>query len=194
MAQEPGPTAPAAPSTPTSTRPQASTTTTTKRPATPTTVPLNDPNWLTVPNIAPAGTWQTQANGVSMRLRIEPAVPIAGQPVRFFMEVSGPGACCMVSLTFGEGTESFLVNSTVSCTPGNTSSSGPHRFVASHTYASPGAYKARMVSVGGDLCGIEPHDPFDVHWNPFLAGNPIDACIAVGPGPAGAAGCPRNDR
>jgi hypothetical protein len=188
--------APAASATTTSTRPPIPTTTTTRRPAaaTSTTVPLTDPNWLTVPNIAPAGTWQTEANGVSMRLRIDPAVPVAGQPVRFFMDVSGPGVCCMVSLTFGEGSEQFMVNSSVSCTEPIPSTAGTHSYVTSHVYASPGAYKARMVTVGGDMCGKLPHDPLDPHWMPFAAGYPIDACIGVGPGPAGDAGCPRNDK
>ena len=72
-------------------------------------------------------------------------------------------------------------------------SPGPHSYVASHTYATPGAYKARMVAVGGDMCGTTPYDPFDLHWIPLVSGDPINACIGVGPGPAGNAGCPVND-
>ena len=193
VAQKPVTTVPAAPAATTSTRPPSFTSTTTGKAVTSTTVPLTDPNWLTVPNIVPSARWQTDANGVSMRLRIEPAVPVAGQTVRFFMEVSGPGLCCMVGLTFGEGSNHFQVNSSVSCTPAPAPTPGPHSYVTTHTYASPGAYKARMVAVGGDMCGTSPHDPRDLHWIPLVSGNPIKACIAVGPGPAGDGGCPTND-
>jgi hypothetical protein len=194
VAERPSAPATTAPSTTPTTRAPASTTTTTKQVATTTstTVPLTDPNWLTVPNLTPAGSWQTEANGVKMRLRIDPVAPVAGQPVRFFMDVSGPGLCCMVGLTFGEGSDQFMV-SPQTCTPSPAFGPGVHSYVATHTYAGPGAHKARMVSVGGDMCGPPPPGVSPLSWSPqLLSGYPIDACIAVGPGSAGEAGCPRN--
>lgn len=80
-----------------------------------------------------------------------------------------------------------MVNSAVSCTPLPAPSPGPHNYVTSHTYATPGAYKARMAAVGGDMCGSSPHNPI------LVSGYPISACIAVGPGPAADVGCPTND-
>ena len=187
---------PPAPSTTTSTRPATTTTPTTRKVTTTTSTtvaPLADPNWLTVPNLTPAGTWRTEANGVTMRLRIEPATPVAGQPVRFFMDVSGPGTCCMVFLMFGEGLAGWdPLNGSMSCT--EPTPVGPRSYVTSYTYASPGAYKAKLSVVAGDLCFRIPHDPSDLTWIPFVSGYPISACIGVGPGPAADAGCPVNDQ
>ena len=64
----------------------STTTTTTALPAkaTATTVPVRPS--VAPGNLAPAGSWQAKADGVSVTLRIEPARPVAGQPIRFYID------------------------------------------------------------------------------------------------------------
>lgn len=195
--QPPPAAAPATPATSTSTKPPTPTTATTIKAAT-TTVPPGaspiDPNHFAIPNIAPAGAWQSKANGVSARMRIDPAVPTAGQPVRFLIEVSSAGACCVVMLDFGDGSEGFGVNKERLCSDPSPFSPGPHSSVTTHTYAGPGAYKATLSVLSGDICALPAITPGSQPPIPWINGAPINACIAVGPGAAGHVGCSPNSK
>ena len=195
--QPPPVTAPATPATTTSTKPPTPTTATTIKAATtivPPRVPPSDPNDFAIPNIAPAGTWQSEANGVSARMRIDPAVPTAGQPVRFLIEVSSAGACCVVMLDFGDGSGGFGVNKERLCSEPSPFSPGPHSSVTTHIYAGPGAYKATLSVLSGDICALPAITPGSQPPIPWINGAPINACIAVGPGAAGQVGCSPNSK
>jgi hypothetical protein len=53
----------------------------------------------------PASKWSKTANGISVRMHIEPATPVAGQPVTFVIdELTAPAACCIIHLSPALGT------------------------------------------------------------------------------------------
>ena len=139
-------------------------------------------------NISPANSWSGEASGVSVRLRLDPPVPVAGQSARFIIDFSSAEPCCTVMLGFGDGTGGFSLNNGRTCGVSPPLTAGPHTAVATHTYATAGAYKANLFVVAGDGCASP---------TPMVNGAPqisihsvsIDACLAVGPGTRGQAGC-----
>jgi hypothetical protein len=162
-------------STPT-TRPQATTTTTVPpAPATTTTLPARPAG-----NLAPATSWTAEVPGLSLRMRLDGA-PVAGQAVRFHLDFTSVDACCHLFVDFGDDQRWILHDQPV-CTFELTP--GAHRAVVSHTYAEPKAYLVKVSIHDGDMCKPLPAGPA-----PF---NHIElpACVAVGPGNAGATGCP----
>lgn len=155
-------------------------TATTVRPASttpPTLLPL-------LPGVGPTTTvapvsqptnWSRSANGVTVRMRMEPAAPVAGRPVRFLVDdVSAPDGCCIVHMSFGDGTATPLTSG--GCESPNTRTG----MVTTHTFAAPGAYEVHLIVatfpcppptvVGGQIAP------------PPITGTDIRACIAVGPG------------
>ena len=53
----------------------------------------------TFPPNPPATTWSRTANGISVRMHIEPAMPMTGRPVTFVIdEVTAPATCCIIHL------------------------------------------------------------------------------------------------
>lgn len=51
----------------------------------------------TFPPNPPATTWSKTANGISVRMHIEPAMPVAGRPVTFVIDkVTAPATCCII--------------------------------------------------------------------------------------------------
>ena len=140
----------------------------------------------TAPTLAPASTWQAQANGVTVRMRMEPAAPVAGQTVRFFLDVSSAEVCCTILFEFGDGTERFTFNNEPrSCMAPSPLVPGARSTSATHVYAAPGAYKASVGVLSGDLCTPAPPGVSPVH--PVS----LTACIVVGPGTPGNSGCSR---
>ena len=172
-------------STTRSTTPSTTTTTTTALPAkaATTTVPVRP----SVPpgNLAPASSWQAKAEGVSVTLRIEPARPVAGQPIRFSIDAWGVDACCDIALAFDDSTQ-FQVNLPRRCEDPSPLKPGPLGAVATHTFAKPGAYRLFLQVMDGDVCKLPaiPPDPVPLH------NIELEPCIAVGPGDAADAGCP----
>jgi hypothetical protein len=145
-APEPSPrTVPVAPpTTPSTIRPTSTTTTAAPAKAgTSTTRP-------TVPraNVPAASSWQGVAEGVSARMRLEPAAPTAGQPVRIHIDVSGELDCCYIFLHFGDDTDGFALNNDWMCQGVSPLSPGAHSTVVTHTYARPGAYRRRPGTGG----------------------------------------------
>lgn len=131
------------------------------------------------PSIAPASSWQAADEGISARMRLEPAAPVAGQAVRFVIEYSGEFACCYVFLHFGDDTPRFSLHNDWACNGASPLSPGAHRTVVTHTYAEPGAYRAWLQVLDGDLCTLPPvpgpGEPVRLH------NLDIHACVAVGP-------------
>lgn len=182
---------------PTTTSPSSTilATTTTRRPSTATTAKaVTSPTVVstrppirtipTTPNVPPATSWQADKNGVNARVRIEPPSPSAGQPVRFVIDVSSAEACCIILVSFGEGSATAS-NLAEVCTGTEPLSPGSSTFETTHAYAAPGAYRAMLtVDAGGPCPQTAPPGG--------RAGTPdviIEACFAVGPGTAGQAGC-----
>jgi hypothetical protein len=200
----PAPASTLAPATTTSTiRPATSTTkppatSTTKAPATKpsgpatTTTTVDLPAFMkTMPNppgYLPAATsWEAKADGVSVRMRIEPTTPVAGQPVRILLDYTGVNACCIVELHFGDGSPQFLANHDPPCAAGGTLSPGAHSTVVTHVYDAPRPYRALLKVLDGDLCTL-PRSPEQADLN-LLHHVELFACIAVGPGTPMTPGC-----
>jgi len=140
-----------------------------------------------IPNITPASAWSGERDGVSARMRIDPPAPVAGQAVRFFLDVSSAEPCCTVMLDFGDGTDGFSVNNPL-CVGDSPLTPGPHSAVALHTYV-PGAHKATLTVFAGDPCSATPLAPGSTPPLPAIHGVTVTGCVAVGPGTSGAAGC-----
>ena len=182
---------------PTTTSPSSTilATTTTRRPSTATaaksvatsTVASTRPPIRTIettPNVPPATSWQAGKNGVSARMRIEPASPIAGQPVRFVIDVSSTEVCCLILVHFGEG-PATASNLPEVCSGTEPLSTGSSTFETTHAYAAPGAYRATLSVSAGDPCPQTAPPGGRVGTSDVI----IEACFAVGPGTAGQAGC-----
>ena len=132
----------------------------------------------------PATSWQSDKNGVSARVRIEPASPSAGQLVRFVIDVSSAEACCIILVTFGEGSATAS-NLTEVCSGTDPPTPGSSTFETTHAYATPGAYLATLVVDAGETCPQSAQPGGRVGTSDVT----IEACFAVGPGTAGQAGC-----
>ena len=169
------------PKSATTTKPPAGTGSTATRP--PGVPGPNTPPPTGIPNIPPAASWETEANGVTARLRIEPAAPVAGQPVTFRMDFSSAEPCCTVMLEFGDG-GGFSVNNGASCAD---LSPGPHSAVTTHTYAKAGSYKLTLGVIAAmpcmNLIGPGAPNPPQIH------GAQLTGCVGIGPGPAAQKGC-----
>lgn len=139
-----------------------------------------------VPNIAPATSWQVENQGVRAHLWIEPAAPVAGQAVQFHLDYSSAQACCTVMLDFGDGSPGYGLNTSWSCQEPSKLSPGSHSTVTTHTYAAARAYKATLSVMDKDMCvELQGYPP----PTPQVDAVSTAACIAVGPGTAGLAGC-----
>lgn len=181
----PGPPLPPPPPT----RSTSSTVTTVSRPTTTTTrPPQTSPTWSVPPGAPPipyttipgGSSWSNRAGERSVRMHIEPAAPVAGQPVTFVVdEVIAQDPCCVVAIKFGDSSYSNLGGGTCD------SPTSLRDLRITHTYAAPGAYEAVLSTVTfpcGPITGDPPHRA--------IHGVGLHACIVVGPGDAGAAGCP----
>ena len=182
-------------STPPTTRP-ATTTTTARRPGTtvatlvpggpaPATTPATG-----IPNAPPASSWAGDGTGgVRARLRIEPAAPVAGQPVRFVIDISSPDPCCTILVGFGDGAGGWGLNNGRSCETSPPLAPGPLTVSTSHTYTKAGAYKVILSAFSGDSCQHRILNPEEGPGLPFVGAVNLTACIGVGPGSAAQAGC-----
>jgi hypothetical protein len=194
VAPAPAPTigpAPAPAPTTATTKPSVKATPTTRPPATsvstvtlPPGVPWpNLPPPTGIPNIPAGSSWESQNAGVTARLRIEPATPVAGQPVTFRIDYSSAEPCCTVMLAFGDGSH-YSLNNGVTC---GELSPGSHSVATTHTYAAAGAYKPTLGVIAALPCtnwvGPGAPNPPDIH------GTQVTGCIGVGPGPAAQKGC-----
>lgn len=167
---------------PTPTKPPATAATT---PTLPAGAPLpNLPPPGSVPNIAPASSWQVEHAGMRARMWMEPAAPVAGQPVRFTIEYSSAEPCCAVMVDFGDSSGGFWINGPRSCDQPSTATAGSHRAVTTHTFAKAGVYRG-MITLARETClpspGTSPAPP------PMVQPDAVSQmiCITLGPGTAG---------
>lgn len=179
------------PPTTTTTRATPSTVTTVSRPTTTTapppqttipsiTVPPWSPPRLPTSTIPGGSSWSNRADGVSVRMHIEPARPVAGQPVTFVVDyLITQDPCCAVGISFGDS-PTFTNLTGGSC----ASPTSLSNLSITHTYAAPGAYEAVLATATfpcGPIVGDPPHRA--------IHGVGLHVCIVVGPGEAGAGGC-----
>lgn len=134
----------------------------------------------TVAAVTRTSSWSRNANGVTVRMRMEPAAPVAGQPITFFIDdVSAPYPCCIVHMSFGDGTDMPALGSGGGAS-GCDSPKTRTGLTASHTFAAPGAYAIALLVV------TYPCNPVTAASGeitpPPITGTEIRACIAVGPG------------
>ena len=175
--------------TPTSVRPATSTTrrppaTTTTRPPAPTsTLPAPVPA-TTLPPIPLQSAWSATDGPLSVSVRMEPAAPVAGQPVTLTITVA-PGVSCCLSSTMAFGDEdagspqdpsSFSLGAAQRC-----GSDGPRRVTSTHTYAEPGAYRGRVQIVGFECLPAPDENGLSTGT---MHGVQIPLCVGVGPGDA----------
>lgn len=139
---------------------------------------------LPMPTFPPnpsASAWSKTANGITVRMHIEPAKPVAGRPVTFVIdEVTAPATCCIIHLV-RDGT-TIPVPGAGGENPENSICGSPPvtRSGLSHTYtfAEPGVHavllmvlttSCQMPAVGGPV--VPPTS--------LLLG--LRACLTVGP-------------
>jgi hypothetical protein len=155
------------------------TTSTTARPATTTTTVAALPPGHT----AVASSWSAEREGLTVRVRMEPEKPVAGETVRFHVSVTSVDRCCHAFLDFGDD-NNWILHDKMVCTYNHELTPGAHSFVVSHTYAEAGAYLAELKVHDGWVCG----EPLPATGPPFRHLE-LPACVAVGPGTAAATGC-----
>lgn len=123
----------------------------------------------TVPRTPSASSWSKSADGITVRIHIEPASPVAGRPVTFVIDqVTAPVHCCVIHFSpeidvlipmpgaNGPNPEMGICGS-----PPVTRSGLSH----THTFAAPGVYpiflmvltsQCQMPAVGGPSSAPEP--------------------------------------
>ncbi len=118
----------------------------------------------------PVSSWSSTAGNVSARMRMDPATPVPGQPVRFYLDVVAPEACCAMNLSYGDGVVSPNA-------PGGCNSPTTRTATLTHTFAAPGNYELRLVATTFP-CKTTTVDGQFVP--PALHGTSIKACITAG--------------
>jgi hypothetical protein len=122
----------------------------------------------TIKPLPPASKWSKTANGVSVRMHIEPASPVAGQPVTFVIdELTAPAACCIIHLSPGLGTTVPLAT-----TCGDAASRAGLSYT--HTYPEAGVH-AFLLMVLTTSC------PDGTGRAEQKIGLDLRGCITVGP-------------
>ncbi|MDQ3641594.1 MAG: hypothetical protein M3450_09070 [Actinomycetota bacterium] len=134
----------------------------------------------TFPRNPSASTWSKTANGITVRMHIEPAMPVAGRPVTFVIdEVTAPVTCCIIHLV-RDGTTIPLPgaggeNPENGCgSPPATRSGLSH----THTFAEPGVYAVTLIVLTTSCQMPEFGGPAVPPPNGFLD---LQACLTVGP-------------
>jgi len=127
----------------------------------------------TVPAPLPPGTWAADKDGVSVRMRMEPATPAPGETVTFSIVATTTMSCCVVHLDFGDGSA-----------PSSGGSGCDHSIsgvpqVVTHVYAGAGGYAARLV-VATIPC-ITTTLPGGQPVLPSIYGPVLYPCVVVGP-------------
>jgi hypothetical protein len=134
----------------------------------------------TFPRNPSASTWSKTANGITVRMHIEPAMPVAGRPVTFVIdEVTAPVTCCIIHLVAdgttipvpgagGENPENGICGS-----PPATRSGLSH----THIFAEPGVQAVALI-VLTTSCQMPVGGPAVPPTNAFLD---LRACLTVGP-------------
>ena len=125
--------------------------------------PILDPN-------PPTSSWTNTTGDVNARIRMEPATPLPGQPVRFHVEVSAPSACCAVNLSYGDGTMAPIP-------PAGCEFPRSRTFTFTHAFAAAGSYELLLVNSTFPCDGKIVDGRF---IEPPIYGSSIQTCIGVG--------------
>lgn len=126
-------------------------------------------------------SWSGGHDGVGVTLRVQPAS--AGHPVSFELDMTSPGACCVVFLNFGDG-GSYGLNCGGLC-PGMCPTVADHHPASTtHVYAAPGAYTFTMQVISMDVCHPIPGPPGYPPIPPPSITVDLTGCVPIGPGPA----------
>ena len=140
----------------------------------------------TFPPNPPASTWSKTANGISVRMHIEPAMPVAGRPVTFVIdEVTAPVTCCIIHLVVegktvpvpgagGETPENGICGS-----PPATRSGLSH----THTFTEPGVHAVALMVLTTSCQMPTTGGPAVAPTSTLLD---LRACFTVGPEAAAA--------
>jgi len=136
----------------------------------------------TFPRNPSASTWSKTANGITVRMHIAPAMPVAGRPVTFVIdEVTAPVTCCIIHVVAdgttvpvrgagGENPENGICGS-----PPVTRSALSH----THTFAEPGVHAVTLMvlttACQSPAVGGPPAVP------PTSTVLDLQACLTVGP-------------
>ncbi|HEX3623716.1 MAG TPA: hypothetical protein VHT97_15485, partial [Acidimicrobiales bacterium] len=94
-------------------------------------------------------SWSGGHDGVAVTLRVQPAP--AGQPVSFQLDMTSPGACCVVFLDFGDG-GTYGLNCGGTCPGACPVVADDHPASTTHIYAGPGAYTFTLHVLSIDVC------------------------------------------
>lgn len=172
-----------------------STTATTVRPQATTGPTLTVPPGLgpTIPSTTVPGgsSWSNTAGGMSVRMHMVPASPVAGRPVTFYVDdLIAQDPCCAAALMFGDSPTFYNLSGGSNVGGGGcespTSLTG---LSVSHTYTAPGAYEA-VLATATFPCWPSTGAPPGASLPPPIHGVGLHVCVVVGPGNAGAGGCP----
>ena len=129
------------------------------------------PGVAPVPNPnPPTSSWTNTTGDVTARMRMEPATPLPGRPVHFYVEVMAPSACCAVNLSYGDGTMAPIP-------PAGCDFPRARTLTFTHTFAAPGSYELLLVN------STFPCDGKVVDGRliqPPIYGSSIQTCIGVG--------------
>lgn len=153
----------------------------------PVTLPPVGGPWLpfpttTVPKIPPASSWSAEGDGIAVQMRMEPATPVAGETVRFSIDITTNRDCCTIIVDYGDGPPPMT-----GC--GNCTVSSTGTIVATHTYAAAGSYKGQLIVVSLPSSKPATTLPGSPLVPPAIYGAGVTTCIGVGPGPAAKAPC-----
>lgn len=145
----------------------------------PSTPPSAGPT-TAVTAVPPTSRWSASQNGIGLRMRMEPAAPLAGDPVTFFLELSPIDSCCIGALSFGDETSAPLAfEARCKDSPGTV-----QKAVATHTFATAGAYEV-VASAATVPCSVpSPTGDGSRPIMGFPVGVTLDACVVIGPAKA----------
>ena len=97
--------------------------------------------------------WSGRANGITLQVQVDPAVPRAGDPVRFSVVADHPTEeCCMNTLLFGDGGRAQ--DPTSRCT-GNVPGPAPSEFT--HVYNQPGRWEFSFQAMTGRCAALNTY-------------------------------------
>ena len=138
----------------------------------------------TFPRSPSASAWSKTADGMTARMHIEPAAPVAGQPVTFVIdEVTAPVHCCVIHLGPDVGMTVPLPGANgpnpeaeICGSPSVTRSGLSY----THTYAEPGVYGVFLIAIS-QSCQLPAGSAGPA---PKSGGVDIFGCITVGPASA----------
>ncbi len=178
--------APLPPAPTTTIGPPTAPTTTKPKPAVATTTTTTLISGVPLPGLAPVpkpnpptSSWTNTTGDVIARMRMEPANPLPGRPVQFYVEVMAPTACCAVNLSYGDGTMAPIP-------PAGCEFPRARTFTFTHTFAAAGSYELLLVN------STQPCDPKVVDGRFIEApiyGSSIQTCIGVGLAPPSRPAC-----